>query len=456
VKIAFVTTCKNRAAHLAKTLPRNMAGNPHSTFIVLDYGSQEALAPILNPLRCERLKVYRHEARAFRMAHAKNMAHRLGLVEGADVVVNVDADNFIGDGFERFIHKKFHGHNATKYARIDQSVRPRGKFAHPSIFLYAASSETKAEMRGLSGRIGVTSNAFLETGGYNENFDTWSHDDRDFNSRLCYLGYRPVQIENRYLTAIQHSDNIRFRDYPHVLEEQVWKDKQVQPNIGVANFGRIGLGGVRRPDGSSVQLRPIPTRIFGIGLHKTATTSLHVAFQMLGLDSVHWPSGAWVRDVWNEMRINHRSPTLERSYALSDFPISLLYRELDRAYPGSKFILTIRDEANWIRSVRSHFSFEQNRHRQHWDAISHRIHQALYGRKDFDAKIFVSRYRRHNHEVREYFKHRPNDLLVMNMDRGAGWKELCAFLDRPIVTGLYPHEFVTEPKKIHLWKGDKI
>ena len=86
MKIVFATTCKNRGAHLALTLPKNMADNPHSTFVVLDYGSDEDLSAIFEPLRCDRLRVYRHEAEHFRMAHAKNMAHRLALLEGADVI----------------------------------------------------------------------------------------------------------------------------------------------------------------------------------------------------------------------------------------------------------------------------------------------------------------------------------------------------------------------------------
>ena len=32
--------------------------------------------------------------------------------------------------------------------------------------------------------------------------------------------------------------------------------------------------------------------------------------------------------------------------------------------------------------------------------------------------FFLARYRRHNAEVREHFKDRPNDLLVMDIDAG--------------------------------------
>ena len=85
--------------------------------------------------------------------------------------------------------------------------------------------------------------------------------------------------------------------------------------------------------------------------------------------------------------------------------LSWLYRELDHAYPGSKLILTTRDETAWIRSVKNHWDPLVNRFRG-WnsDPFSHRIHKLLYGQKGFDAEVFLSRFRRHNAEVRDYFR----------------------------------------------------
>ena len=44
---------------------------------------------------------------------------------------------------------------------------------------------------------------------------------------------------------------------------------------------------------------------------------------------------------------------------------------------------------------------------------------------------------------REYFKDRPGDLLVMDMDSNPGWNALCAFLERPIPAEPYPMKLVT-------------
>ena len=57
----------------------------------------------------------------------------------------------------------------------------------------------------------------------------------------------------------------------------------------------------------------------------------------------------------------------------------------------------------------------------------------------FDKKKSKRRLEGHNKEVREYFKDRPNDLLVMNICAGDGWEKLCPFLDKNIPAGPFPY-----------------
>jgi Sulfotransferase domain len=364
------------------------------------------------------------------MAHAKNMAHRLGIAEGADILVNLDADNFTGSNFSKYVAERFESFN-------DES------------FLYANinRNDPNKPPRGCSGRIAVTPNSFINSGGYDEKYETWSPDDKDFNLRLRRLGYTPQEIDRQYLNAVLHSDRMRFRDYP---EANTVTDEG-QFDIGsetsrVANFGKIGQGTVFKNFSSQpIDLTPIPTRIFGIGMHKTGTTSLHHAFQILGLNSAHWSNAHWARAIWKEMTSEGRSRTLERHYALSDLPIPFLYKELDKAYPGSKFILTIRNEASWLRSVKNHWNPEINQFRHQWnkDPFTHKAHKLLYGQRGFDEEIFLNRYRAHNAEVIEYFKDRKSDLLVLDIDKIGTWFPLCAFLKKKVPLVPYPRAYVT-------------
>ena len=111
--------------------------------------------------------------------------------------------------------------------------------------------------------------------------------------------------------------------------------------------------------------------------------------------------------------------TLERYYAASDMPIPLLYKKLDKAYPGSKFILTIRDEEKWLKSVERLWDAEYNPTRWQWDVwpISNRLHKALYGRTDFDAETMLADVSTAQCRGAGVFQvSRPDDLLVMNME----------------------------------------
>lgn len=439
--VAFATTCKGRAQHIKATLPRNLADNPDAKFILLDYNSGDELAWVLNlnharDIKSGRLVVYHFPAPGpFRMAHAKNMAHRCAMREGTDILVNLDADNLTGQGFSKYVQAMF-----------DRADYDRQMFSCPNIFLWARMVPGQMK-RGVSGRIAMTSRAFLLAGGYDERFADWGPDDKDMSVRLERLGFLPVEIDACYLDAIHHKDKLRFREYPHARPAPgVTSHECYTPNERtVVNFGNFGCGTVYRNFDFScpIELRPLPTRIFGIGMQKTATTSLDAALKRLGFDSAHWLDGKWAVNIFREMRAKGRSETLERYYALCDLPIAILFKELDKAYPGSRFILTVRDEVDWLVSTRDHWSYERNTFRTDWDKwpAADFIHRATYGQKWFDAEVMLSRYRRHNAEVREYFRNRPSDLLVMDMTRGAGWRELCPFVERPIPNSDYPRAY---------------
>ena len=438
--VVFCTTCKGRASHLEQTLPRNLwdnSGYDNCRFVVLDYNSLDHLSRYLQE-RCRaainsgRLIIYGFPAaEKFRMAHAKNMAHRLGIAEGADILVNLDADNFTGPDFAQYVadHFKQHGDNSFLWAKMLPGVLDRG----------------------ISGRIAVSKQAFVKAGGYDEKYDTWGRDDRDFNERLRRLGCCAHEIDPKYLQAVRHNDKLRFKEYPHARSLAAAGEDEIESSISdatIANCGKIGIGTVYRNfDPKPIDLKPLPTRIFGIGMHKTATTSLHTALKILGYDSAHWKSAHWAKAIWHEMQ-EGRSRTLERHYALSDLPFAILYKELDLAYPGSKFILTVREEAAWLRSVQNHWNPDRNRYRAAWDTdpFTHRLHREVYGQKNFDADVFLARYRQHCGDVLRYFwsfGNPENALLVMNMDGGSGWPDLCHFLRQPIPSVPYPKEFST-------------
>ncbi|HUD11452.1 MAG TPA: sulfotransferase [Candidatus Saccharimonadia bacterium] len=441
-RIAFCSTCKGRTYHIVQTLTKNIADNADYTnavFIILDYDSQDGLDDYLrtqhaNDIANGRLVVYSHRngGAPFHVSHAKNIAARCGILEGADILVTLDADNFTGPGFAHFV--------------IDKLSEPKvlpGVFLVPDhLFIQSLPHGPLRPNRGFAGRLAIWARDFIKAGGYDEMYNTWRGEDIDMNFRLERMGYTRRFIDNSYLGTIPHNAEVRFKEYPHARQyENIGEVKIIRARTEtVVNHGNFGIGTVYRNfNRTPIELGHIPTRVFGIGLHRTGTTSLHEAFKKIGFDSFHWGVGE-APLIWHEMNGLGRSKTLEQWYALSDLPIPLFYKKLDEVYKGSKFILTIRDEVDWLQSVKRLWDYKHNPSRYIWDVypFSNQIHTVLYGQKDFDALIFLERYRRHNAEVKEYFKDRPEDLLVMNMDAGGGWPALCMFLKLPVPSIPYP------------------
>jgi Sulfotransferase domain len=170
-------------------------------------------------------------------------------------------------------------------------------------------------------------------------------------------------------------------------------------------------------------------KIFGIGFHKTGTTSLADALTVLGY-RVTGPNGVRLAGMSQELAWRVASDLLEDYDAFQDNPWPILYRELDRAVPGSKFVLTVRPDDAWLDSVVRHFGTESTPMREWIYGVG-----APVGHE----QVFLDRYRRHNQEVVEYFEDRTDDLLVMRVTEGDGWGALCPFLSREEPDEAFPH-----------------
>lgn len=119
-----------------------------------------------------------------------------------------------------------------------------------------------------------------------------------------------------------------------------------------------------------------------------------------------------------------------------DWPWIILYKELDKAFPGSQFILTKRESEKWLISYK-------NMLKNQGDASSelNEIRRILYNLPfpDVSELQLIERYEKHNADVENYFRDRSKDLLVVNWGKGSGWKELCDFLGKEIPNEPFPH-----------------
>ena len=184
-------------------------------------------------------------------------------------------------------------------------------------------------------------------------------------------------------------------------------------------------------------MRPLEDhqKVLGIGLSKTGTTSLTTALQTLGIATIHNPHDGRTQ---RELQSGHpRLSVLEEYQAVTDIPVAPYYPQLDTIYPGSKFILTVRDVDSWIVSARNHWRLIPS-----WEADPFYgfLHAAVYGCLDFDEERFRWAYESHRRAVTRYFAGRDEDLLVMDIVGGDGWEVLCPFLGREVPDTPFPHK----------------
>ena len=166
-------------------------------------------------------------------------------------------------------------------------------------------------------------------------------------------------------------------------------------------------------------------KIFGLGLSRTGTTSLTHALKVVGYNVIHYP-------------INKKILFDSNNDGASDIPVIAYYKELDKKFPNSKFIYTIRDKEEWLDAMDRYLERKKYRIIGHW---GREIRTAVYGQMEFDRGVFATKYDEHDNDVRAYFADRPQDLLVLNICSGDGWEKLNKFLNITNKNvGAFPHE----------------
>lgn len=169
-------------------------------------------------------------------------------------------------------------------------------------------------------------------------------------------------------------------------------------------------------------------KIFCVGLSRTGTHSLSTALERLGYTSKHFPDPF------------HIMEEAEKYDSLTDTPVIPYMYELDKKYPDAKFILTTRNEDDWITSVGLHFKLVKPGSKK----VKH-VRMNVYGRLTFNEKAFRKVFRENRKRTLALFKDRPDKLLIMNIRAGHGYERLCPFLGHEIINEPFPCESVRRP-----------
>lgn len=190
------------------------------------------------------------------------------------------------------------------------------------------------------------------------------------------------------------------------------------------------------------------SKIFCIGLNKTGTSSLDEAFKILGFKSVHFNCNKG--NIKNIIEKNYKNGDtlllgIEDYDAYSDWNnpnTCYLYKEFDKVYPNSKFILNTRNFEDWLLSREKHLKKKPNLkelQKKHPDSAWYNI----------DKEAWTKEWQEVHEDIITYFKDRPEDLLIINVPSGEGWEKLCPFLGVPIPNQTFPQKNKT-PNRIKI------
>jgi|694.fasta_scaffold13169_11 hypothetical protein len=158
------------------------------------------------------------------------------------------------------------------------------------------------------------------------------------------------------------------------------------------------------------------SKIFGIGLNKTGTSSLGRFFEKCGYKMHEDYSCIKINMALDlQHNINMDKATLLLDIAdnydvFEDWPWPLIYKQCLERYPDSKFVLTIRSDAEeWFRSLYYHCK-KLGPTKQIKSVYGH------YTPNHETKKDFIEYYKRHNAKAVEFFKDKPGKLLILSTD----------------------------------------
>jgi len=183
-------------------------------------------------------------------------------------------------------------------------------------------------------------------------------------------------------------------------------------------------------------------KVFGIGLGRTGTKSLTRALYLLGIHVTHFPIE---KDIYTKLRQGKCDfEILQRFDGITDITVAPCYAQLDRLYPGSRFVLTLRDKEAWLDSMerllgRKPVLDESVPGNKLYLKIRNFLQEEVYGTRSFSREKMSNVYDLHTKNVIDYFRDSPESLLIIDVTRGEGWEKLCPFLGKAVPEEPFPN-----------------
>lgn len=195
-------------------------------------------------------------------------------------------------------------------------------------------------------------------------------------------------------------------------------------------------------------------KVFCIGFNKTGTTSLERTLKEHSFKLGEQRSGELLFDDWVKRDFRKIIKLAKTADAFQDIPFSLPYTfiALDQHFPNARFILSVRSSSEeWYESiVRFHsklwgdgsgnlLSSDELKNASYlYPGAPYHFIKHIYNTTDqniYEKQKLISIYENHNISVLDYFRFKPEKLLVVNLSDPDSYNKFCSFLGiSPLLT----------------------
>ena len=190
-KLSFVIPCKGRLQYLKRSLPTFIA-QPDSEVIVVDYDCPDGTQSWVTANFKQARVISVTHAPYFNLSRARNA----GAIEArADWLVFCDADNLLAPSY-----------SAELFNRVT-----------PGSYLLTLRNTLQGTQRH-NVPLACETATFWSVGGFDDAFDGWGVEDREFVDRLTRSGLREVLCPASLVDTLRHGNAERSSFYEHTIE----------------------------------------------------------------------------------------------------------------------------------------------------------------------------------------------------------------------------------------------